>query len=88
MMSVFCSSTPECWKCILRGPDFKIFTGRLWWWWWGAVACPRSPLQSLTLSTGKLCLWCQFFPSRPTLKLLPPIYNLIENPDEHPANKS
>ena len=29
MMSVFCSNTliltPECWKCILRGPDFKIF---------------------------------------------------------------
>ena len=29
MMSVFCSKTlifaPECWKCILRGPDFKIF---------------------------------------------------------------
>ena len=29
MMSVFCSNTlifaPECWKCILRGLDFKIF---------------------------------------------------------------
>ena len=29
MMSVFCSNTlilaPECCKCILRGPDFKIF---------------------------------------------------------------
>ena len=28
-MSVFCSNTlifaPECWKCILRGSDFKIF---------------------------------------------------------------
>ena len=28
-MSVFCSNTlifaPECWKCILRSPDFKIF---------------------------------------------------------------
>ena len=28
-MSVFCSNTlifaPKCWKCILRGPDFKIF---------------------------------------------------------------
>ena len=31
MMSVFCSKTiivtPECWKSILRGPDFKIFLG-------------------------------------------------------------
>ena len=29
MMSVFCSNTlifaPECWKCILVGPDFKNF---------------------------------------------------------------
>ena len=29
MMYVFCSNTlifaPECWKCILRDPDFKIF---------------------------------------------------------------
>ena len=29
MMSAFCSSTqifaPECWKCTLRGPDFKTF---------------------------------------------------------------
>ena len=29
IMSVFCSNTlifaPECWKCILRSPDFKIF---------------------------------------------------------------
>ena len=29
MMSVFCSNTlifaAECWKCILRGPDFKLF---------------------------------------------------------------
>ena len=28
-MSLFCSNTliftPECWKCILRSPDFKIF---------------------------------------------------------------
>ena len=28
-MSVFCSNTlifaPECWECILRGSDFKIF---------------------------------------------------------------
>ena len=28
-MSVFCSNTLifalECWKCTLRGPDFKIF---------------------------------------------------------------
>ena len=31
MLSVFCSNTlilaPECWKCILRCPDFKIFPG-------------------------------------------------------------
>ena len=31
MMSIFCSNTlifaPECWKCTLRGPDFKIFPG-------------------------------------------------------------
>ena len=37
MMSVFCSKTiivtPECWKSILRGPDFKIFLG-------GAVSRP------------------------------------------------
>ena len=30
-MSIFCSNTlifaPECWKCTLRGPDFKIFPG-------------------------------------------------------------
>ena len=30
-MSVFCSKTlifaPECWKCILRDPDFKRFLG-------------------------------------------------------------
>ena len=29
MMSVFCSKTlifaPKCWKCILTGPDFKLF---------------------------------------------------------------
>ena len=84
MMSVFCSNTPECWKCILQGPDFKIRTGR----WGGGGACPRSPLESLAFSACKLCLWCQFFPSQPTLKLLAPTYNLIENPDEHPGNKS
>ena len=27
MLSVFCSNTPECWKCTLRFPDFKIFPG-------------------------------------------------------------
>ena len=31
MMSWFCSNTlicvPECWKCTLRGPDFKFFQG-------------------------------------------------------------
>ena len=31
IMSVFCSNTlifsPECWKCTLRGTDFKIFSG-------------------------------------------------------------
>ena len=31
MLSVFCSNTlifaPECWKCTLRCPDFKIFPG-------------------------------------------------------------
>ena len=31
MLSVFCSNTlifaPECWKCTLRYPDFKIFPG-------------------------------------------------------------
>ena len=31
IMSVFCSNTlifsPACWKCTLRGPDFKIFQG-------------------------------------------------------------
>ena len=30
-MSVLCSNTlifaPECWKCNLRGPDFKLFPG-------------------------------------------------------------
>ena len=31
MLSVFCSNTlrfaPECWKCTLRCPDFKLFQG-------------------------------------------------------------
>ena len=34
-MSVFCSNTlifvPECWKCTLRGPDFKIFPRGMPW---------------------------------------------------------
>ena len=56
----------------------------------GEGACPRSPLECFAFSARKLCLWCQFFPSQATLKLLPPLYmySLIENPDEHPANKS
>ena len=39
-MSVFCSKTlifaPECWKCILRGPDFKNFLGGM------HLDCPRN----------------------------------------------
>ena len=35
MMSWFCSNTlicvPECWKCTLRGPDFKIFPSGISW---------------------------------------------------------
>lgn len=27
LMSVFCTNTPECWICILRGPDFmRVFS--------------------------------------------------------------
>ena len=42
LMSVFCSKSlifaPECWKCILRGPEFKLF--------------PRAPLPRVySLST-------------------------------------
>ena len=77
MVSVFCSNTPESRKCILRGPDIKILQEG-WGGGGGTLAC----------SARKLHLWCQFFPSPPILKLLPPIYYLIENPVEHPGNKS
>ena len=59
MMYVFCSNTlifaPECWKCILRDPDFKIFP------------------ETCTFGARKSCLCCEFFPSPPAPKLLPPI---------------
>ena len=65
MMSVFCSKTlifaPECWKCIVRGADFKFF--------------PRG--QALD-PPRNLCLWCEFFPSLPTPKLLPPLKTLLK----------
>ena len=51
MTSVFCSKTiivaPECWKCILRGPDFKIFPGG---------ACLKTPLKTHAFGTHKLHL--------------------------------
>ena len=66
IMSVFRSNTlicvPECWKCTLRGPDFKIF--------------PRlkghflDPL--VTFGIHKLHLLRKFFLSLPTPQLLPP----------------
>ena len=83
-MSVFCSNTPKCWKMYSKRPRFQKFYRKLG----GGGACHWSPLECIAFSVCKLCLWCQFFPSQPTLKLLPPIYSLIENPDEHPANKS
>ena len=56
-MSVLCSKTliiaPEFWKCILRGPEFKI------------LPTPQIPLETSIFDAG-------FFPSSPTLKLLPP----------------
>ena len=70
MMSVFCSKTiivaPECWKCILRGPDFKIFPGG---------ACLKDPLKTRAFGTHKFHLlktvlktlaeWsvCHFYPA-------------------------
>ena len=55
MMSVFCSKTlilvPECWKCILRGPDFKIFLGE---------HAPR-PQETCTFGACKSRLWHKFF---------------------------
>ena len=42
MMSVFCSNAlicvPECWKCTLRGPDFKIFPRGISWTHWKLLA--------------------------------------------------
>ena len=67
-MSVFCSNTlifaPECWKCTLRSPAFKIFRG--------VMSPNRTPLVTHTFSAHKSCLWHEFFPSLPTQKLLPP----------------
>ena len=67
-MSVFCSNTlifaPECWKCTLRSPAFKIFRG--------VMPPNRTPLVTHTFSAHKSCLWHEFFPSLPTQKLLPP----------------
>ena len=67
---VLLCSAPECWKCTLRGPDFKIFPG----------GKPPDPLATHTFDTWKSCLWCKFFPSLPTPKLLRPTWDLIENP--------
>ena len=68
MMSMFCSNTlifaPECWKCTLRSPAFKIFRG--------VMPPNRTPLVTCTFSAHKLRQWCEFFPSLPTQKLLPP----------------
>ena len=68
MMSVFCSNTlifaPECWKCTLRSPAFKIFRG--------VMPLNRTPLVTCTFSAHKSRLWREFFPSLPTQKLLPP----------------
>ena len=63
-MSVLCSNTlifaPECWKCNLRGPDFKLFPGGM----------PLDPLVTRTFDTRKyLHLWHRFFSSPPTPKL-------------------
>ena len=64
---------PECWKCILRGPDFKISPG-------GHVPRPPPPPQETRASSAlKLHLWHKCCPSLPTPKHLPPTYNLIEN---------
>ena len=49
---------------------------------------PSEPPRISCVRHSQASIWCQFFPSQPTLNLLPPIYNLIENPDEHPANKA
>ena len=66
-MSVFCSNTlifaPECWKCTLRSPAFKIFQG--------VMPPNRTPLVTHTFSAHKSCPWHEFFPSLPTQKLLP-----------------
>ena len=68
MMSMFCSNTlifaPECWKCTLRSPAFKIFRG--------VMPLNRTPLVTCTFSVHKSRLWREFFPSLPTQKLLPP----------------
>ena len=52
MMSVFYSKTiivtPECWKSILRGPDFKIFLG--------GGGCLKTPLKTRAFGTYKLHL--------------------------------
>ena len=44
-MSVFCSKTlifaPECWKCILRGPGFKIFPVTSEFGHWQVVPLPQ-----------------------------------------------
>ena len=69
-MSVFCSKTlilaPECWKCIVRGLDFKNFPrGRGGGGWGKPLDCPGDR--------------CKLFPSPPSSKLLPPTKNLTEN---------
>ena len=79
MMSIFCSHTlifaPECWKCTLRGPDFKIFPG--------GMPLDRPSLQELTLSIQCMQVAGYVFSSSlPTPKLLPPIKNLVKNPVE------
>ena len=43
-------------------------------------ASPQTPLATHTFDTWKSCLWCTFFPSLPTPKLLRPTWDLIENP--------
>ena len=67
-MSMFCSNTlifaPECWKCTLRSPAFKIFRG--------VMPPNRTLLVTCTFSAHKSRQWHEFFPSLPTQKLLPP----------------
>ena len=64
-MSVFSSNTlifaPECWKCILRGPDFKIFPVTSNFGHWQAAPLPRVFFLLHLLKILLKTLWCLLY---------------------------